>query len=164
MMLILSAQWIAASRQQPPAPGADASAPISSTVTPDAPPRPQEKDVMTNDKTISRMRIARPSSPRQSRESRSGRPTSKHSIRRTANPARHANQMKAWPNGDRSFAIEERACDGAGRDGTSTGISVVPSNLQPASASPTRDRAASAARSRHARAMRALGRGFSQAS
>ncbi len=40
MMLVLSAQWMAASHQQPPAPGTDASAPISSTVTPDVPPRP----------------------------------------------------------------------------------------------------------------------------
>ncbi len=39
MMLFLSAQWIAASHQ-PPASGADASAPISSTVTSDAPTRP----------------------------------------------------------------------------------------------------------------------------
>jgi hypothetical protein len=39
-MLMLSAQWIAASHQQSPAPGTDASAPPSSTVTPDMPPRP----------------------------------------------------------------------------------------------------------------------------
>ena len=37
MMLILSAQWIAAGHQQPPAPGTDTSAPISSRVTPDVP-------------------------------------------------------------------------------------------------------------------------------
>ena len=40
MLLTLSVQWIAATHQQPPAPGTDASAPISSTVTPDVPPRP----------------------------------------------------------------------------------------------------------------------------
>jgi hypothetical protein len=39
MVLLMSFQWIAASHQQPPAPGTDASAPISSTVTPDMPPR-----------------------------------------------------------------------------------------------------------------------------
>ena len=40
MMLMLSAQWIAASHQQPPTPGVDASAPISSTVAPPVSPRP----------------------------------------------------------------------------------------------------------------------------
>ena len=39
MMLFLAAQWIAATHQ-PPAPGGNASAPMSNTVTPAAPPRP----------------------------------------------------------------------------------------------------------------------------